>query len=83
MEKVETHCIQQEQIKHTITCDICGKLIATEIEFYDGYYSDHVYEISLPAYSLIYSKQLCPECIKKVNIDFIEMLKKFGFESKK
>lgn len=80
MEKINVEEIRQERIEHKISCDICGEYIATEVEYPDGYYDDHMYEIKQSNFDYIYRKQLCSDCIHKVNFKYIEMLKEFGFE---
>lgn len=80
MEKVDIFSVNYERRKHIIHCDICGKLIATEIEYDDGYYCDHMYEIRQSNFDYIYRRQLCTTCIHEVNLKYIEMLENFGFE---
>lgn len=72
-------------IKHKITCDICGKELDTIEEEQDGYYyNPYKHEVDInPFHSGWYSykKDLCDDCYNKIQNDFINILKNFGFES--
>lgn len=72
--------------KHKIFCDKCNKELATVKEYDDGYFPNN-YEHEESVFLndkgwLVYRKDLCLDCYKKMSKDLYELLKSFGFEEK-
>lgn len=68
---------------HTFYCDECNKkLIESEEDIYDGYYSEPYEEIELNILDEWYSVTLClcDECMKKYQVKLIKCLETFGFK---
>ena len=72
-------------IKHKIICDICGKELDIIEEEQEGYYyNPYKREVHInPFYNgyYKYKKDLCDDCYNKIQNNFINILKDFGFES--